>query len=671
MTLPPVVLDDRRSQDIVDEAKRKIPTLFPAWTNHNVSDPGVALIELFAWMTDMTLFRLNRLPERGMVALLNTVGFRPFPARAARTDLTFSISGEPHEPVVVPARTQVGTTAGGDGQVVFETERELILRQPKLERCLAARTAATFDDRTDEIRDPKLTVECFSGLARLLAAGEASIQPGDRFDGDAIYFGFSESLADSVVRLVLKASIDGEGINPDDPPIVWEASTVRGFVPCERVRDSTRGLNAAGEVVLVVPRDHARTQLGTGGEILHWIGLRVDSAKCPMYASSPRITTPVFSTVGGVVSAQHAEAQPETFLGVSDETPGQRFRLPRHPILPCRDQDRLVVTDVAGSRDDGWSEVTDFGNETGDSKVYSLDPTTGEVSFGPSVMNPRGEPTQRGAIPPLHSHVSFTSYLVGGGVRGNVPAGSIGSLRATVRSIAGVVNRTAATGGADAESYEKALERAPMALRAGDRAVTAEDHVRIVRDAGLGIARIEARAPHHAGESFRLLIVPTVATEPSAQKIDDYALPTELAAGVVERLEPCRLVGSRCLITTPYYVGVSAAVRVVALQPERSGPEQILRGKVEAALYHYVNPIIGGVHKRGLPFDTAITAAQVEAIVRSIDGVDDVEVELFQADARREMRFPGPGSQRIELPPDSLFMSFRHSVVVVAKEPVR
>ena len=51
-------LDDRRFQDIVDEAKSRIPRYCPEWTDHNVSDPGVALIELFAWMTDLLLYRL-------------------------------------------------------------------------------------------------------------------------------------------------------------------------------------------------------------------------------------------------------------------------------------------------------------------------------------------------------------------------------------------------------------------------------------------------------------------------------------------------------------------------------------------------------------------------------------------------------------------------------------
>ena len=87
MSLPVPNLDDRKFQDIVDEAKRLIPSFCPEWTNHNLSDPGVALIELFAWMTEMTLFRLNQVPDAFYTRMLNLLGFEPFPASAARTDL--------------------------------------------------------------------------------------------------------------------------------------------------------------------------------------------------------------------------------------------------------------------------------------------------------------------------------------------------------------------------------------------------------------------------------------------------------------------------------------------------------------------------------------------------------------------------------------------------------
>ena len=84
MSLPSPNLDDRKYQDIVDEAKRLIPSYCPEWTNHNLSDPGVALIELFAWMSEMILFRLNQVPERLYTKFLDLVGIEPFPAAAAR-----------------------------------------------------------------------------------------------------------------------------------------------------------------------------------------------------------------------------------------------------------------------------------------------------------------------------------------------------------------------------------------------------------------------------------------------------------------------------------------------------------------------------------------------------------------------------------------------------------
>ena len=62
MALPVPNLDDRRFQDLVDDAKRLVQQRCPEWTDHNVSDPGVTLIELFAWMTDQLVYRLNRVP---------------------------------------------------------------------------------------------------------------------------------------------------------------------------------------------------------------------------------------------------------------------------------------------------------------------------------------------------------------------------------------------------------------------------------------------------------------------------------------------------------------------------------------------------------------------------------------------------------------------------------
>ena len=60
----PPQLDTRSYQDLVDEALARIPIHNPEWTNFNESDPGVTLIELFAFLTESLLYRANQIPER-------------------------------------------------------------------------------------------------------------------------------------------------------------------------------------------------------------------------------------------------------------------------------------------------------------------------------------------------------------------------------------------------------------------------------------------------------------------------------------------------------------------------------------------------------------------------------------------------------------------------------
>ncbi len=63
MPLPLPNLDLRRYDDLVAELRSLIPQLAPRWTNHNAADPGITLIEMLAWLTEATLYRINRTPE--------------------------------------------------------------------------------------------------------------------------------------------------------------------------------------------------------------------------------------------------------------------------------------------------------------------------------------------------------------------------------------------------------------------------------------------------------------------------------------------------------------------------------------------------------------------------------------------------------------------------------
>jgi hypothetical protein len=67
-------LDDRTFDDLVDEAVNLLPTLAPEWTNHNPSDPGITLIELLAYFTEILIYRLGRIAPATRLQFLKLLG---------------------------------------------------------------------------------------------------------------------------------------------------------------------------------------------------------------------------------------------------------------------------------------------------------------------------------------------------------------------------------------------------------------------------------------------------------------------------------------------------------------------------------------------------------------------------------------------------------------------
>ncbi len=184
MTIPTPNLDDRTYRDIVEEAVRLIPQYCPEWTNFNPTDPGITLVQLFAWMTEMVIYRLNRVPEKNYLTFLDLMGIQRQPPQPARTVLSFQLSDKT-DLQLVPKGTQAATKPTGDRKAtVFETEQDVVLINNRIQRAVS-QYHDQYSDLTPHI-DGRQPFEVFEGVTsvdrflylgdeRLAAFGEAAI----------------------------------------------------------------------------------------------------------------------------------------------------------------------------------------------------------------------------------------------------------------------------------------------------------------------------------------------------------------------------------------------------------------------------------------------------------------------------------------------------------------
>lgn len=98
-------LDDRRWSDLVEEGRALIPVYGSDWTDHNVHDPGITLMELLAWISEMDIYQLNQIPDRHKRKFLELIGVVPQPPLAARTVMSIALNNgaNPPQPVPFPA----------------------------------------------------------------------------------------------------------------------------------------------------------------------------------------------------------------------------------------------------------------------------------------------------------------------------------------------------------------------------------------------------------------------------------------------------------------------------------------------------------------------------------------------------------------------------------------
>lgn len=650
MPLPSPILDDRSYQQLRDELVRRIPIYAPEWTDHNASDPGITLIELFAFLGENLLFRFNQIPEATKLAFLNLLQLplrSAVPARALLTLTTDKADG-----VLAPMRSEARA-----GSLPFETQSEVHVWPVSM--LAVARVRATAPDPTTEPEVYEFAVRALDALRPLgadeqpeyyeneIVAADGSDAPvdfGATVDGVLWVAVLSEKGADlaamkdatltlGFVPDPVVATMDevqpcpGAGSTTHGPGVEWQISErtlsndAAVYSRLRIIGDTTRGLTQQGIVQFKLPHSlddigvpEADPDLGgtgdfppvlddeTSARVLFWLrGFRLDESSLPRVTLVAANSTEVY---------QQATARPE-FLGTGDGQANQEFSLVHSQVLQASLQ--LQIEEASGWTT--WSEVSSFDASVPDARHYLLDAEAGTVRFG---NGDQGRPPQIG------ERIRAVSYRYGGGAAGNVAAKAISKI--SVGSIK-AINYLGAKGGADKEAIEAALDRIPGELRRRDRAVTADDFQELAKQApGAGVGRAECLPRFHppTRQSEKPGIVTVVVWPQEDALHPDAPLPdANLLKTVCSWLDERRLVTTELYVVPPTYRKVAISV---ALQVKPGYGAEAVRRWVELVLRQYLAPLPPfGPSGNGWPLGRRVYGPELQAAALQVEGVEFLE----------------------------------------------
>jgi predicted phage baseplate assembly protein len=684
MTLPAPNLDDLRFQsDLVDEARKRIINYCPEWTEYNVSDPGITLIELFAWMTELLAYRLNRVPEKNYIKFLEMLGLQRMPASSARTELTLWLSAAlPMQPgsqqtVAVPQGFEVRSEMSAEN-VIFTTTNPLEIVPPLLAH-------VRREDEFNRNFFPRMGLEIF------LPFNQRQPQQGDTF-----YLGFSpkNNLTGHILQLEFTCEpTEAVGIRREDPPWVWECLTRDGewqeleLSRFEGEKDTTGGLNnEQGHLTLYLPLSVAPATLH--GLEAFWLRCRIEqrSSLQGLYSESPRIKKVEAFSLGAAVPAMHSMRVDGEVLGTSNGEAGQSFTLRNVPVLALQDGETVEVEETHGDESVyvPWQQVEDFSKSTRFDRHFKLDMASGTVQFGPSVRQPDGSVVQYGRVPETGRGVRFSRYRYGGGVRGNLPSLSLNTMSMPLAYISRVSNLIRAAGGRDQESLDELKLRAQRELQAQRRAVTAQDFEQFTRDFSRSVARAKCLTPNDGQQGAKsggisVLVVPAVADSLKAGALASLHLEDNLQVDLRAHLDQYRLLTSSLTIREPRYYGVKVKARVVP-QDFFAPSEVALR--VNEELKRYLTPLPLDDRRpllqptenwEGWPFGRDLFAAEAISLIQQVPSVKfvlDVEISyrvivpveeksLFEEASSAPLTVV---DKVLRIPPDGLVCSFEHEI---------
>jgi len=721
MPLQAPLLDNRRYRQLVDESLARIPMHTPEWTNFNASDPGVTLIQVFAFLTESLLYRANQIPDRNRIKFLQLLGVPLQPAAQARGIITIVNERGPMETITLDSDLELRA-----GSVPFRTQRGLDVLPVEAHVCFKRKLVDQPEDQKtyyrelyasflgdDTSADLQADVELYE-LVPLAARGTDGVNVTVETVDNALWIALlarpqvslqaaREAIAGKTLSLGLVPQLDAEDARRRLPPVGTETSAPQN-VQIEMPSVPANGKLAAGTIpafrsvaTLAMPlepdvfeaplpdvsglqlwEDIDPLELGAGD----FPPTLEDTAMSERVVTWLRIVWPAgvasqvaWAGINATLIAQRTRVLNEILPDGTGE-PDQFATLSHTPVIT-----KTVELTVAPPNDpaEEWEYIDDLlaaGPEVPapdlreppgrtapppqPSKVFALDPESGRIRFGDGA---------HGMRPPVGAKLRV-KYDYGAGREGNVGSNAVNQAPALPAGLK-VSNPVRTWGGAEAETITEGEKQITRYLQNRDRLVTAADFETIAkRTPGVDIGRVEVLAaynptlarqePGSAPGAVTLMIIPKYSSiRPDAPSPDQPFL-----ASVCAFLNPRRLITTELFLNGPQYISlwVSAAIEIVptGADPDSPNSAAVVREAVKRGVREFLAPLNpdGG----GWPLRRTVMQLELMAVISRVEGVALVNKLVLAA---------GDGAEVVSVPLKGLELPRLDGIeVVVGGDPL-
>lgn len=639
MSLPIPKLDTKDFEELFLEARSKIIQYAPEWTNHNLSDPAITIIDLLAWLADMQIYSVDRITDYHKRKFLKLLGTTPASATIAETDVTFSLNKDCPSVTLKSGTLVFSRNNKTNNKEYFETVNDVTITDAKLETIM--------------LKNKNIWREI--SQADLQKKGFITPFSNNTGSHEAIFLGIQT--IDNNNNLYIKINLYEEDLpeckkndgSYEIPSVKlqWQIWTGKEWKELN-VEDKSSGFNHSGYVILTglsVGNDIALGNIPECGNApktnaLVWIKITPVDNTNDRYEIAPRIESFLFNTT----LVKNSKTWNDSKQIIAPGLPDYKINLDEYPVI--KGSVKLLIDNIT------WNEVDDIDTSDPFSLHFMLDCQKGILMFG------NGD---HGMIPPENSTITIEEYKTGGGRKGNVSTGQI-MFTENERRVT-VINTKNAHGGIEAETTDSALERVRRERKKPTRLLNENDIETLVwQTPGKRFSSVKVLSGYHpVMKNVQLPSTITIVVVPFLYGNSRLPVPCNAFLETVRKyLKDKCLIGTEIHVVGPDFIAVSVFTKIKI--KNRCSKEKISI-EAEEKINQFLDPVSGGQEKKGWVLGRPVYTNEIIAELLTIEGViciDSISLNNDSATVPNEsIIIPKtglvyPAFHRIEIVPETI-----------------